>query len=256
MLRPRVIPTLLLRGTGLVKTVRFDAPRYLGDPRNTVRIFNEKEVDELVLLDITATRDGRAPQYDLVREIVSEAFMPIAYGGGLRTVDDCMRMLAVGVEKVVINSAACDDPALVTQMAQRLGTSTVVASIDVRRTFLGAYEVRARSGQQRTGREPVPWARELQERGVGEILLTAIDRDGTMSGYDLELIRQVTAAVSVPVVACGGAGQLPDLGAAVREGHAAAAAAGSLFVFKGRHRAVLVNFPTPAELRGVFQDTL
>lgn len=248
MLRPRVIPALLLRGSGLVKTVKFDSPKYLGDPRNAVRIFNEKEVDELVLLDIVATREAKPPQFELIREIVTEAFMPIAYGGGLRSLDDCLRMLAVGVEKVVLNTAACDDPSLVSRLAERLGGSTVVASIDVRRSMFGKYEVYCRAGQQRTGRDPVSWAREMESRGVGEILLTSIDRDGTMGGYDLELIRSVATAVSVPVVACGGAGQVADLGRAVAEGGAAAAAAGSLFVFKGRHRAVLISFPTMQEL--------
>lgn len=255
MLRPRVIPVMLLRGSGLVKTVRFDAPKYLGDPRNTVRIFNEKEVDELVLLDILATPDKREPQFDLVREIVSEAFMPIAYGGGLRTADDCRRMLGVGVEKVVVNTAACERPDLVGQLAAELGSSTVVAAMDVRRRLLGKYEVCARAGKTRTGREPVAWARELEDRGVGEIMLTAIDRDGTMSGYDLELVRSVTAAVSVPVVACGGAGCVADLGKVIVEGHAAAAAAGSLFVFRGRHRAVLISFPTAQELGAAFEGS-
>lgn len=252
MLRPRVIPALLIRGTGLVKTVKFADPKYLGDPRNTVRIFNEKEVDELVLLDILAPRDGKAPQYDLVREIVSEAFMPIGYGGGLRSLDDCLRMLALGVEKVIVNTAACETPQLVTEVAERLGSSTIVVSMDVRRSLFGKYEVCGRAGQLRTGKDPVMWAREMEERGAGELLLNAIDRDGMMQGYDLELLQAVTAAVSVPVVACGGAGSVDDLGRAVREGHASAAAAGSLFVFKGRHRAVLINFPGPDELRAVF----
>jgi imidazole glycerol-phosphate synthase subunit HisF len=249
---PRVMPCLLLRGEGLYKTVRFDKARYVGDPRNAVRIYNEKEVDELILLDIAATRDGSAPQFDLVREIVSEAFMPVGYGGGIRSVDDARRMLSLGVEKIVICTSAIQNPALVREAADAFGSQSVVVCLDVRKSLLGRYEVCTHGGARRTGRSPVEFARAMQAAGAGELMVHAIDRDGTQDGYDLELIRSVADAVPVPVVACGGARDVGDLVAAVRRGGASALAAGSLFVFHGRHRAVLINFPSRAELERAF----
>ncbi len=252
MFRPRVIPSLLLRGRGLVKTVKFKDPRYLGDPRNVVKIFNEKEVDELVLLDITATAEGRRPDFELIHEIVSEAFMPLGYGGGLTSVEDCQRVLAVGVEKVVLNTQAVADPSFVSRAAARFGSQSVVVSIDVRRTLLGRYNVRTVKQPKGAGLDPVEFAVEMEQRGAGEILLNSVDRDGTMGGYDLRLVKAVSEAVSVPVVACGGAGSHEDLRRVVQEGGASAAAAGSLFVFIGKHRAVLISFPEPAVLQQLF----
>lgn len=253
MLRVRVIPCLLLKGQGLVKTVQFKDPGYVGDPRNAVKIFNEKEVDELTLLDITATREGRGPEVELVREIVSEAFMPVTYGGGITSADQARHVLAAGVEKVVVNTAALENPALVAEMAGRFGSQSVVVSLDVRQTMSGRYEVWSAGGTRPTGLEVADAARLMQARGAGEILLTSIDRDGTRAGYDTALIREVTSAVDVPVVACGGAGSFAHLGQAVNEGGAAAAAAGSLFVYQGRHRAVLISYPDLAELGRLFR---
>lgn len=252
MLRTRVIPCLLLRNGGLVKTVRFANAKYVGDPINAVRIFNEKEVDELVFLDIGATLSGRGPNFDLLAGIASEAFMPFGYGGGITTADQVKRLFALGVEKVVINTAASTAPALVAEAASLAGTSSVVASIDVRRGFLGTYSVYVRSGQQDLKQDPVTYAREMERLGAGEILLTAIDRDGTQAGYDLNVIRRVTAAVSIPVVAAGGAGRLRHFREAVDAG-ASAVAAGSLFVFHGKHRAVLITYPEYPELEALFQ---
>lgn len=248
---PRVIPCLLLSGVGLVKTTQFKNPKYLGDPRNTVRIFNEKEVDELILLDIRATPENREPQFALIREIVSEAFMPIAYGGGLRTIAECQRVLSTGVEKVVLNTTAATSPGLVTEAAEIFGRQSVVVSMDVKRRVLGRYEVMTHGGRRRTRTDPVQYAKRSQDLGAGELMVNSIDRDGTMAGYDVDLLSSVTDAVTVPVIAAGGAGSVSDLAHAVREGGASAVAAGSMFVFHGPHRAVLISFPSSEVLDDV-----
>lgn len=247
--RPRVIPCLLLLEAGLVKTVRFRDPTYLGDPINIVRIFNDKGVDELILLDIGASRNGTQPQFDLIARIAGECFMPLCYGGGVRSLEDMEKLYGLGVEKVALNSAWVERPGLLREASERFGCQSLVASIDVKRGWFGRHEVRTCGGRRRTALEPVTLARRAEDLGAGEVLLTSIDRDGTGTGYDVGLIRRVTDAVRIPVVACGGAGKLQDLAAAVRDGHAAAAAAGSLFVFQGKHRAVLISYPTEAELR-------
>jgi cyclase len=251
MFRPRVIPCLLLSGRGLVKTTAFKAPRYLGDPRNTVRIFNEKEVDELVLLDIRATVSDKRPEFELIEEIVAEAFMPIGYGGGIRSLEECSRIFALGVEKVVLNSHAVHNPAFVTQVAKEFGSQSIVVSIDAKKKLLGGFQVVTHAGSRATGHDARQLARVMQDAGAGEILIQSIDRDGTMKGYQLDLIKEVVDAVTIPVVACGGAGSIADLEAAVRIGGASAAAAGSMFVFHGRHKAVLVSFPSRQELAGM-----
>lgn len=248
MRRTRVIPVLLLRDGGLVKTVRFREPVYVGDPINTVKIFNDKEVDELAFLDIAATPSGRPPDFDLVAQVASEAFMPLAYGGGVRSVDDIRRITACGVEKVIINSRAAEDPGFVRDAAERFGSSTIVVSVDVRRDVVGRLRVYSHGGRRSTVRAAVEYAGEMERMGAGELLLTSIDRDGTGSGFDLGLVGEVAGAVNIPVIACGGASGVADFAEAVRVG-ASAVAAGSMFVFQGRHRAILVSFPTEAELR-------
>lgn len=247
-LRPRVIPTLLLRDRSLVKTVRFGRFAYIGDPTNTVRIFNELEVDELVFLDITATVEAREPNLDLLALIADECFMPLAYGGGLRDVEQARAILGIGFEKVVINSHAFEQPSFVTELANTFGSQAVVASIDVGRDGRGRPTVRTRSGRHDTNVHPVAWAQELEQRGAGEILLTAIDRDGTWGGYDIELVRMVADAVHVPLIASGGAGAVDDLREVIRTGGASAAAVGSMVVFQKRGNGVLVNFPSPERL--------
>ena len=256
MLRTRVIPCLLVQGQRLVKTVGFRDPRYLGDPINAVRIFNEKEVDELVVLDIIATIERRAPNLRLISELASECFMPLAYGGGIRSLEHLQSIFSLGVEKVVINSEAAARPALVREAAGRFGSQSVIVSIDAKKKWLGGYEVRTRSGRLGTGLDPARFARDMENAGAGEIFLNSIDRDGTMQGYDLELIRAVSQAVSIPVIACGGAGSLADLAAAVKQGSASAVAAGSMFVFHGKHRAVLINYPSRRELESVLEGDL
>lgn len=251
MLQTRVIPVLLLRGSGLVKTVRFREPNYLGDPRNAVKIFNEKEVDELVLLDIEATRSGKEPNFELIEEIVSEAFMPIGYGGGIQTVEQAVKILKLGVEKVIIGSQA-PSLTLVEQIASRVGNQSVVACIDAKRGLLGGYDSYVVSGTRPCKVDPPTMAQRLEAAGAGEIIIQSIDRDGTMIGYDIHLTKQVTAAVRVPVIACGGAGTVEHLKQGFYEAGASALAAGSMFVYQGRHRAVLISYPERSVLEAAF----
>jgi cyclase len=244
MYRARVIPCLLVRGHGLVKTKRFKDAVYVGDPINAVRIFSEKEVDELVILDIDASRERRDPNYELVAEMAGECFTPMAYGGGVRTLEQVRRLIRCGVEKVVINTAATESTAVVTEAAAIFGSQAVVGAIDVRRTLLGGYKVLARSATQETTLRLDEHVGNLVAAGAGEIFLNSVDRDGVMEGYDLALIRSVVRLTTVPVVACGGAGTAEHLVQAVRDAGASAVAAGSMFVFHGRHRAVLINYPS------------
>lgn len=252
MLRNRVIPCLLLNGRGLVKTRRFRDPTYVGDPVNAVRIFNDKEVDELLLLDIGATRAGRGPQFDLIEDIAKECFMPLAYGGGVKDCATIGRLFALGVEKVALNTAAVERPELVQEAARRFGSQSIIVSVDVRKRLFGGHEVYAHAGTRRARTDPVAFARRMEEYGAGELLVHSIDRDGMMSGYDIELVRSIVESVSVPVIVCGGAGGLADFREAVKEGGASAVAAGSLFVFQGPHRAVLITYPEYRELEQLF----
>ena len=240
----RIIPVLLLREGGLYKTVKFKDPKYVGDPINTVKIFNEKEADELVLLDYTATREKRDPDFKKIAEIAGEAFMPMTYGGGIRTLDNAKKVFDSGFEKIVLNSVLYDDLSIIEGIGNIYGAQAVVGSIDVGRNLFGKQKAYAVSGTKNSGLDPVEWARKLEKAGVGEIFLNAIDRDGTWDGYDVPLIRAVSAAVKIPVVACGGASGMPDIERAVREGGASAAAAGSLFVYQRKGMGVLVSFPT------------
>jgi cyclase len=248
MNKTRVIPVLLLRGKGLVKTVKFKDPKYIGDPINSVRIFNEKEVDELVFLDITATPEGRGPDFELLANIAGEAFMPMSYGGGISSLDQVQRIFALGFEKVVIDTAAYGSPQLIRDAVAIYGSQSIVGCIDVRRNLLGRYELHSHAGKIRQAAALLDHVTGLEQLGVGEIIVNAVDRDGTQSGYDLKLLQQVSSAVSVPVVACGGASGLDDFVAAVKHGGVSAVAAGSLFVFMGPHRAVLINYPDRSEL--------
>lgn len=253
MIRVRVIPVLLLRGRRLVKSIRYRGHRYIGDPVNAVKVFNDKEVDELCLLDIDATREGRDPPFSLVREIASEAFMPVSYGGGVGTLAHVERLFAAGVEKIVTNTALATAPRFVEDVAKRYGAQAVVASIDAKKGLLGGYKAMTTSGTKGTGEAPDVWARRAVDHGAGEVLLTSIDRDGTFSGYDVALTRKVADAVDVPVVACGGARSVEDMVEVVTAGRASAVAAGSMFVFIGERRGVLINFPSQTELRRLFE---
>jgi imidazole glycerol-phosphate synthase subunit HisF len=248
MTSKRIIPCLLLSDTGFVKTRRFRDPVYLGDCFNTVRLFNEKEADELLILDIDATPSGRSPNFALLNDLAGECFMPVAYGGGIRTMEDMRRLFKAGFEKVSLNTEAMRNPELVRAAAREFGSQSVIVAIDFRRKLLGRYEVYIHGGRQGTGMDPVTAAERAVTLGAGEIFLNSIDRDGMMAGYDLEIMRQVADAVSVPLVACGGAGSLRHFHDAVHQGGASAAAAGSFFVFVGKHRAVLITYPAHGEL--------
>lgn len=252
MLITRVIPCLLLQNKGLVKTVKFEEPTYLGDPINVIKIFNDKEVDELIFLDITATVENTPPPFKFISKITSECFMPLSYGGGIRSLEDIKQILSLGVEKVSINSYAVENPSFIKSAADLFGSSTIIVSIDVKKKLFGKYEIFTHSGTKATGLNPVEFAVEMGKMGAGELLINSIDKDGMMQGYDIELVKSVTERVTIPVIACGGAGKIDDLAEVVKKGGASAAAAGSLFVFHGKHRAVLINYPTPEELQIVF----
>jgi len=252
MIIKRIIPCLLLRNNGLVKTVRFRDSVYIGDPINAVRIFNEKEVDELIFLDIDATRENKKLPLEMIAKLASECFMPFAYGGGISSLKQIEEIIKSGAEKIVINTTACLIKDFIREAARRFGNSTIVVSIDVKKSFIGGNSVYISGGRRDTGRDPVEYAREMEDQGAGEIFLNSIERDGMMTGYDIELIRSVSDAVKVPVIACGGAGNLNDLKLAVNEGGASAAAAGSLFVFHGKRRAVLITYPSYKEISELF----
>jgi cyclase len=248
MKRVRIIPALLIQKGGLVKSIRFKDHKYVGDPINAVKIFNEKEVDEIVILDISATAEKRKPNFSQIKELASEAFMPLGYGGGITSLDDIRTLITSGVEKAILNTSALDNPALISEGAKYVGSQSIVVSIDVKKNLWGKYKVFGQNGAKNTGRDPVEFARQVEEAGAGEILLNAIDKDGTFEHYDLELVSMVSAAVSIPVVAIGGASSTDDFAEVIRAG-ASAASAGSLFVFQRPHRAVLISYPTQAELK-------
>lgn len=248
MLRTRVIPCLLLKGEGLVKTIKFKNPTYVGDPINAVRIFNDKEVDELIFLDITATVEKHPPQFDIIGKIATECFMPFGYGGGIHDLETAQRLLKMGSEKVIFNSAATNLD-LIRKAANTFGSQSVVVSIDAKSSRFGKYQVFTHSGNMNINKSPVQFAQEVEAAGAGEIFLNSIDLDGTMKGYDLSLIKSVTSAVTIPVVVCGGAGTLSHFRDAIKQGGASAVSAGSMFVFQGPYRAVLISYPTYDELK-------
>lgn len=248
MLRPRIIPCLLIHKGGLVKTERFGSPKYVGDPLNAVRIFNEKEVDELIVVDIDASRHGHAPNEALIADLAAECRMPLCYGGGVKTIQQIERLISLGVEKVAISSAAIDNPSLISAAAERVGSQSVVVVIDVKATgLLQRLEVVTLNATKRTGLSPVEVARRSEDLGAGEIVLNSVDRDGQMQGYDLKLIEQVRKEIRVPLTVLGGAGSFDDIRQLVSRYSLIGAAAGSLFVFKGKYRAVLINYPSRVE---------
>jgi cyclase len=247
----RVIPCLLLSDGGLVKTRRFSEAKYVGDPLNAIRIFNEKEVDELAVLDIVASKRNRPPDFALIEQFAAECFMPLCYGGGVRTLADAERLFSLGIEKVSLQSAAIEDPRLITEIASRYGSQAVVVSVDVKRDLFKRPRLFHAARGKKLATDFRDFVRAAVDRGAGEILLNSVDRDGMQCGYDLELVREAARAASVPVVAVGGASSLGDLRSAVDAG-ASAVAAGSLFVFHGPHRAVLISYPGYAALEKVF----
>jgi imidazole glycerol-phosphate synthase subunit HisF len=248
MLRPRLIPCLLIHNGGLVKTVRFGTPKYVGDPLNAVRIFNEKRVDELMVIDIDRSRQGTSPNEKLIAELAAECRMPLCYGGGIKTVAQVERLIALGVEKVAISSGAIENSGLISSAAERVGRQSIVGVIDVKRSGLfGKYEVVTHNATVRTGLEPMAHALSLQKQGVGELVINSVDRDGTMDGYDLDLAEKIRMQTNVPLTILGGAGTMDHVKALMAKFSTIGAAAGSLFVFKGKFRAVLINYPSLEE---------
>jgi imidazole glycerol-phosphate synthase subunit HisF len=247
MSRTRIIPALLLNDGGLVKTVKFSKERYVGDPINAVRIFNVKEVDELVLLDITRTRNGLEPAFDDISEIVSEAFMPVGYGGGITSLQQIDKLFQIGVDKVILNTAAFENEQIVYEASRIYGSQSIVVSIDVKKDLWGEHKIYTHSGTKKQKTDLLKAIKHLQELGAGEIILNSIDRDGTMQGYDLPLLRRVSHSLDIPVVAIGGAGSINHFAEAIKEG-ASAVAAGSMFIFQGVHKAVLISYITTDQL--------
>lgn len=252
--RPRIIPTLLIDDRDLIKTIQFGERTYLGDPVNAVKIFNRKGIDELSILDIGATKNQREPDYDFLKDIASEAFMPLSYGGGIKSVEQIHDLLAIGYEKVIINSEMIKHPDLIRSAATRFGSQSIVASIDVKKVN-GEYKCFINDGGESIDITPNEVALKAEELGVGEIIINSIDRDGMMTGYDIELVNLITNAVKVPVIAMGGAGGISDIKDVLRNGHAHAAAGGSMFVYYGKLKAVLITAPSEEELftAGIYQ---
>ena len=251
MLRKRIIPTLLLRNDSLVKTYRFGSFGYIGDPANTCRIFNELEVDELLFLDIMASSEYRSPNFKVLADIADECFMPLGYGGGITCLDDAKKVFSLGFEKISLNTQAYQNPSLISDIASQYGSQAVIASIDVKKNFFGSQYVYTSSGRFNTRLDPVKWALQLEEFGAGEILLTSIDREGTWSGFDIDLVKRVSEAVSVPVIAHGGCGTVSHIDDVINTANASAVALGSMVVYQKKGMGVLVNFPDQYKLNRI-----
>lgn len=247
MLRPRISPCLLVHNKGLVKTVKFKDPKYVGDPINAVKIFNEKEVDELIVLDIDATVHNQEPNFDMIKNLAVECRMPFCYGGGVKTVEHARKIISLGAEKVAISSIALENPSIISDIAQAVGSQSVVVVLDVKKKLFGGYEVWTHNAKKNTGKSPAELATKFQELGAGEIVLNSIDNDGVMKGYDLNLLDKVREVTSLPLTVLGGAGSLNDIGEIINRYGIIGVSAGSLFVFKGIYKAVLINYPNPEE---------
>ena len=247
MLRPRIIPSLLIQDNGLVKTVNFKNPKYVGDPINAVKIFNEKAVDELAIFDIDATVLGKEPNYSLIERLANQSMMPLCYGGGVKTVEQAQRIFSLGIEKIALSSAVLQNPKLITKISERVGAQSVIVVLDVKKKLLGGYEIYTHNGKKGTGINPFKFVEEAQKLGAGEIVINSIDKDGIMKGYDLDLIAKIREKITLPMTVLGGAGSLQDIEKVIDVHGVIGVAAGSLFVFKGLYKAVLINYPTQVE---------
>lgn len=255
MLYPRVIPCLLVKDKGLVKTVNFKNPKYVGDPINAVKIFNEKEVDELMVIDIDATRENREPDYIMIGRLAAECRMPLCYGGGVTTSAQFEKIIQLGVEKVAISAAAIANPTLVSDAADKVGNQSVVVVLDVKKKLLGGkYEVYTHNGQKATGKNPLELALQMEKLGAGEIVINSIEQDGLMKGFDFSLIDKIRSSITIPLTVLGGAGSLEDIGKLINKYGSIGASAGSLFVFKGIYKAVLINYPNRQEKSKLISD--
>lgn len=252
MLRPRIIPSLLIHDLGLVKTVNFKNPKYVGDPINAVRIFNEKGVDELAIFDIDASVLGKEPNYKLIENLAQQSRMPLCYGGGVKTVQQAQKIFSLGVEKIALSSGICQNPSLVTEIAEKVGSQSVIAVLDVKKTFFGDYEVYINNGKKATGIDALQFVEKLEILGAGEIIINFIDQDGMMRGYDLNLIDKVRRKITIPLTVLGGAGSLDHIKEVINAHKIIGVAAGSLFVFKGKYKAVLINYPNQIEKENLF----
>lgn len=253
MLRPRIIPSLLIQDNGLVKTVNFKNPKYVGDPINAVRIFNEKEVDELAIFDIDATAKGLEPNYSLIERIANQSRMPLCYGGGVKTVEQAQKIFGLGIEKIALSSAVLHNPELISQIANRVGAQSVIVVLDVKKKLFGGYEVYTHNGKKSTGINPFDFAEKAQRLGAGEIIINSIDQDGVMKGFDMNLIDKVRDKISLPLTVLGGAGELQHIQQVIHKHGVIGVAAGSLFVFKGVYKAVLINYPEKGEKEKLYK---
>ncbi|SFD73511.1 AglZ/HisF2 family acetamidino modification protein [Flavobacterium phragmitis] len=253
MLRPRIIPSLLIHDNGLVKTVNFKNPKYVGDPINAVKIFNEKKVDELSIFDIDATVLGKEPNYSLIERLASQSMMPLCYGGGVKTLEQAQRIFSLGIEKIALSSAVLQTPKLITEISERVGAQSVIVVLDIKKKVFGGYEVCTHNGRKATGINPFKFVEEAQKLGAGEIVINSIDKDGQMKGYDLDLIDKMREKTTLPMTVLGGAGSLGDIEKIIDKHGVIGVAAGSLFVFKGPYKAVLINYPTQLEKNKIFK---
>ena len=253
MLRPRIIASLLFHDKGLVKTINFKSPKYVGDPNNAVRIFNEKEVDELAFFDIDATVLSKEPDYNLIKKLANQSRMPLCYGGGVKTVEQAQKIFGLGVEKIALSSAVIQNPQLITQIADRVGSQSVIVVLDIKKKIMGGYEIYTHNGKKATGINPFKFVKELEQIGAGEIIINSIDQDGVMKGYDLNLIDKIAELISIPLTVLGGAGSIFDIEKVINKHGVIGVAAGSIFVFKGPYKAVLINYPTKIEKNNIFK---
>lgn len=253
MLRPRIIPSLLVHDNGLVKTINFKNPKYVGDPINAVKIFNEKEVDELAVFDIDATVLGKEPDYVLIKKLANQSRMPLCYGGGVRTVEQAQKIFGLGIEKIALSSAVIENPDLITQISDRVGSQSVIVVMDVKKKLMGGYEIYTHNGKKSTGINPVIFAEKAQKLGAGEIIINSIDQDGVMKGFDMNLIDKISEKISIPITVLGGAGSLQDIKKVMDRHGIIGVAAGSLFVFKGVYKAVLISYPTQKEKEELYK---
>jgi cyclase len=243
MLRPRIIPCLLVKNKGLVKTLQFKEGKYIGDPINAVRIFNEKEADELMVIDIDSTSNNHVPDFKMIENLASECRMPLCYGGGINTLEQAQRIFSLGVEKIAISSAAIQNPTFVSEIASKVGSQSVVVVLDVKKKLFGGYDLYTHNGKKNSNINPFDFAIKMENEGAGEIVINSIDNDGVMKGYDLDLIDKIRNSITLPLTVLGGAGNLEDIGGIIQKYGIIGAAAGSLFVFKGKYKAVLINYP-------------
>lgn len=252
MLRPRIIPSLLVHDKGLVKTVKFKEGKYVGDPLNAVRIFNEKEVDELAIFDIDATVLNKEPDYVLIERLANQSRMPLCYGGGVKTVAQAQKIFGLGIEKIALSSSVINKPNLISEISERVGSQSVIVVLDVKKKIFGGYEVYTHNGKKNTGINPVKFAKKAQKLGAGEIIVNSIDQDGTMKGFDMSIIDRIREAVNIPLTVLGGAGSLEDIRKVIKKHRIIGVAAGSLFVFKGVYKAVLINYPSKEEKKNIY----